>query len=88
MISALLTHEHTRSFHLPESSSVILQCSNILPVETVYFPARFIPRHFSFTHFFEATVNRAGLLSPFSWCLPSAHGKGAIFYWFCILLLC
>lgn len=61
---------------------------HIFSVEIVYFLVRFIPRHFSFTHFFEATVNRAGLLSPFSWCLPMAHGKGAIFYWFCILLLC
>lgn len=53
MISTLPTHEHTRSFYLPELSSIIFQCSSTFPVEIVYFPARLTPRHFSFTCFLK-----------------------------------
>lgn len=70
-----------KSFYLLESS-IILQCSNISPVEIAYFLVWSIPRHFSFYLSFEATVNRTAFLSR----LSVAYKKCAVFLWILYLL--
>lgn len=47
VVSILLTHEHRRSFHLPETPPIILQGSKVLTVESFYFLVGLTPWHFN-----------------------------------------